>query len=355
MFTDQQVVLLAALINQEMELQNKFLRTLVLVLLELLPQRLKLTIPQKISLAIVAKEVGRKILKSLPCPFSPATLLRWNSDLIKKWQDTSKLRRPGRPRTKEEIELKVVRFAIDNPGWGYTRLVGALRNVGHTVSRETVQNILKKHGIQPSPERKNGMSWFQFLHSHLQVMSAVDFFTVPVWRGFHLVHYHCLFFISLSTREIHLAGITPNPDQDWMKQISRNLTMPEWGFLSGCRYLLMDRDTKFAPCFKAILHGAGIKTLMIPFRSPNLNAYAERWVRSVKEECLRNFIFTSEPILRNVLTEYVQYYNHERNHQGIGNVIPFPDHRLARGSPTGAVAKSSRLGGILNFYYRKAA
>ena len=131
--------------------------------------------------------------------------------------------------------------------------------------------------------------------------------------------------------------------------------MTDWGFLNGHRFLIHDRDTKFTLSFRHILNNSGIKTIMLPFQSPNLNAYAERWVRTIKEECLSKMIIIGEPMLRRVLNEYVEYYNHQRNHQGIGNVIPLPDPRLARGSPNGAIAKSSRLGGMLNFYYRKAA
>lgn len=237
-------------------------------------------------------------------------------------------------------------------GWGYSRISGALSNLGHEVSRQTIKNVLKKHGIQPMPQRRKHVTWSEFIRSHKDALVGTDFFTTEVWTSLGLTTYYCLFFIHLGTRRVYLAGMTPNPDQEWMKQIARNLTMVDWGFLNPYRFLIHDRDSKFCLSFRNILNQAGIKTLMLPYRSPNLNAFSERWVKTVKEECLSRMILIGEPMLRRVLAEYVAHYHGERNHQGIGNVIPFPDSRLTRGSPQGKVIKSSRLGGMLNYYYR---
>ncbi len=169
-----------------------------------------------------------------------------------------------------------------------------------------------------------------------------------------LVTFYVLFFIKLDTREVHLAGITSSPNAAWMRQIARNLTMDEWGTLKPGQYLIHDRDTKFCAAFKQLFDDAGIKRLPLPPQSPNLNAFAERFVRSIKSEALSRFILFGEKSLRHVLSEYLAYYHKERCHQGIGNAIPFPS-----GSPAndheGPVQCHERLGGTLKFYQRKAA
>jgi transposase InsO family protein len=163
-----------------------------------------------------------------------------------------------------------------------------------------------------------------------------------------------LFFIKLDTREVHIAGMTAHPKEAWMMQIARNLTMDEWGVLKPGQYLIHDRDTKFCTAFKQILDGAGVKRLRLPPRCPNLNAIAERWVRSVKSEVLSQLILFGEPSLRHTLSQYLAHYHEERCHQGLGNVIPFPKHSPAndREEP---IACHERLGGLLKYYERKAA
>ena len=158
--------------------------------------------------------------------------------------------------------------------------------------------------------------------------------------------------MELATRRVQCAGITTSPDEAWMKQIARNLT-GEDGLIQNARFLLHDRDAKYSEGFDAIFVAAGIKSLKLPLQSLNLNAFAERWVRSVKDECLNQLILFSERSLRYVLREYLAYHEHERNHQGLDNVIPFPDGRSESGD--GRIIKSARLGGLLNFYHRVAA
>ena len=174
----------------------------------------------------------------------------------------------------------IVRMARENSGWGYDRIVGALANLGYTVSDQTASNILRRHGIAPAPRRSRTMSWKDFLAAHRSVLAGADFFTVEVlkWRG--LGTYYVLFFIHLETRRITIAGITPHPDGEWMEQIARSATQESWGYLSGCRYVLHDRDKKFCASFRSVLTAAGVKPILLPAKSPNRNAYAERWVRS---------------------------------------------------------------------------
>ena len=210
-------------------------------------------------------------------------------------------------------------MARKNSGWGYDRIVGALANLGYTVSDQTVGSVLRRHGIAPAPQRGRTMSWRDFLAAHLSVLAGADFFTVEVlkWRG--LVTYYVLFFLHLETRRITIAGITRHPDGEWMEQIARTATQESWGYLNRCRYALHDRDKKFCASFRSALAAAGVKPIMLPAKSPNLNAYAERWVRSVKQECLSKLVLFGEGPLQRSLTEYTAHCHLERNHQGKDN------------------------------------
>jgi transposase InsO family protein len=223
-----------------------------------------------------------------------------------------------------------------------------------TVSAQTVGNVLKRHGIAPAPERKTTTTWKEFIRTHMDVLVATDFFTAEVWTLGGLVTYYILFFIHLGSRQIHVAGVTPHPNEAWMMQMARHATMEEWGFLPPGQYLIHDRDTKFCPAFQQIIDDAGVERVVLPPRSPNLNAYAERWVRSVKEECLSRMILFGEASLRHALQEYVEHYHHERNHQGKGNVLLFP--AVSRGMEhAGPIRCRERLGGLLKYYEREAA
>jgi putative transposase len=195
------------------------------------------------------------------------------------------------------------------------------------------------------------MSWKQLL---AYITGSTDFFTAEVWTWCGLVTYYVLFFIRLGTREVHVAGITPHPDQRWMVQMARNVTMAEWGFVSSGHYLIHDRDGKYCPAFQQIITAAGVTRVPLPARSPNLNAYAERWVRSVKDECLSKLILFGQRALRHALQEFVEHYHQERPHQGMGNVmlIPLPSAHVEHG---GSIRCRERLGGLLKYYDHEAA
>ena len=183
----------------------------------------------------------------------------------------------------------------------------------------------------------------------MAVLAGIDFFTVEVltWRG--LVTYYILFFIHLESRRVSLAGVTRHPDQAWMQQMARNATGETWGFLEQRRYALHDRDTKFCSVFRATLKAGGTKPIQLPARSPKLNAYAERWVRSAKEECLSKLILFGEASLRRALTTFMDHYHQERNHQGKDNLLLFPVPSL-EASSRGAICCRERLGGLLKYY-----
>jgi putative transposase len=284
---------------------------------------------------------------------TPDTLLGWYRRLVARKYDGSRVRGVGRPNSTAEIERLVVTMAQANPGWGYTRIRGALYNLAHEIGRNTIKRILLNNGLEPAPERGKKTSWETFLKSHWGAIAATDFFSVEVLTPRGLVCYLVLFVIDLKTRTVEIAGIVREPDGDWMKQIARNLTDAGEGFLRDARYLIHDRDSLFSADFREILRAGDVKTVRLPARSPNLNAYAERFVRSIKSECLAKIIPLGEGHLRLVVSEYVEHYHLERNHQGLGNQLV----ERQRGQPpdVGRVACRERLGGVLKFYYREAA
>jgi putative transposase len=205
----------------------------------------------------------------------------------------------------------------------------------------------------PAPERKRTTTWAAFIRIHLALLAGTDFFTAEVLTLRGLVTYYVLFFIHLESRRVDIAGITAHPDERWMQQIARNVTMEGCGALRDCCYLLHDRDTKYTQSFRAIIASGRVEPLVLPPCSPNLNAYVERWVRSVKEECLCKVILFGERSLRLALSEYVEHFHAERNHQGKGNVLLFP--RSANTRRDGTVQCRERLGGLLHYYHQEAA
>ena len=235
---------------------------------------------------------------------------------------------------------------------GHTRLRGALKNLGHELGRNTIKRILAEHGIAPAPERGRSMSWSTFIKAHWGAIAATDLFTVEVVNPFGLVRYHVLFVIDIATRCVCIGGITSDPNGEWMKQVARNLTDMWDGFLLGKRYLIHDRDPLFTEAVRGLLRDSGVKPLRLPANSPNLNAYAERFVLSIRRECLDHFVPLSERHLRTAVTEYVVHYHTERNHQGLGNELltPLP----ASANDAGPIVSRERLGGILNYYCRAA-
>ena len=342
-------------VDQELLVRNEYLVTENRILRHRIKGRVRLSDGERKTLAEIGYKLGKQVLEDVATIVKPATILGWHRKLVaQKFDGSAHRKAPGRPPIDPELEALVVRMARENRSWGYDRIVGALANLGHTVSDQTVGNILKRHGIPPAPERKTTTTWKEFILTHLDVLVATDFFTAEVWTLGGLVTYYVLFFIHLGSRKVYVAGVTPHPNEAWMVQVARHVTMEEWGCLSPGQYLLHDRDGKYCPAFHQLIDAAGVTRVPLPPRSPNLNAYAERWVRSIKEECLSRMILFGEMSLCHVLTQYVEHYHHERNHQGKGNVLLFPtvSQDPARAGP---MQCRERLGGLLKYYTHEAA
>jgi len=315
-------------------------------------RRLRLTDDQRRRLAVKGHALGRRHLAAVVGIVTPDTILRWYRRLVAKKYDGSQTRRPGRPTTKPDIAALVVRMANENPTWGYTRIRGGLKHLGHDVARNTIKAILKDHGIEPAPERRTKMPWKTFLAAHWDALAAADFFSVDVLTVAGLVRYVVLFVMKLKTRTVEIAGITSQPDGSWMTQVARNLTDADDGFLSGMEYLILDRDPLYTAAFRDLLRDSGVKPLLLPARSPNLNAFAERFVGSIKSECLDRIVPLGETHLRAAVRAFMDHYHEERAHQGLGNELI-----AAKATPfgPGPVRCRERLGGVLKFYYREAA
>ena len=348
------VFILAGWVNRQQQAVIDYLIEENRVLREQLGgRRLGLDDQQRRRLALRGKVLGRKKLSEVASIVTPDTILRWYRQLVARRYDGSGHRGSGRPRKRGEPALLVLRMARENPSWGYTRIRDGLYQLGHEISRSTVKRILLEHGLEPAPERSRTNSWESFLRRHLGAIVAVDFFTVEVLTLGGLVRHWVLVVMDLRTRKVEIAGITCEPSGAWMKQVARNLTDSVDGFLIGKRLMLMDRDPLFTDAFRVMLAEAGVKPVRLPARSPNLNAYVERFVLSIKSECLDHIIPLGPAHLRWAVGEYVKHYNVERPHQGLGGALiePLAERRVVEGG----VRCRERVGGLLRFYYREAA
>ncbi len=317
-------------------------------------RRLRFTDTERRRLDLAGEPVGRAALREIATLASPETVLRWYRELVaKKYASNPRSASTTAP-TRVSIEAQVLRMARENPSWGYTRIRGALHNLGIEAGRSTIARILKANGLEPAPERGRVASWQMFLEAHRGAIAAADFFTVEVLTLRALVRHYVCFVIDLTTRCVQVAGITRQPDGLWMDRMAAQLTDAYDGFLQRARVLITDRDPLYTTRFRETLKVAGVNVVRIPPRSPNLNAFAERFVRSIKSECLRHIVPLGERHLRDVVREYVEHTNTERNHQGIRNVIPMPARGAGEAGET-PVVRRKRLGGLLSYYQREAA
>jgi transposase InsO family protein len=316
-------------------------------------KRLVLTDAQRRRLALKGKALSRELLNEACSIVTPDTILRWYKQLIARKYDGTAKRRAGRPRAAADIRDLIVRMATENPGWGYTRVVGAMENLGFDVGRTTVARILAEHGIAPAPGRGKSLSWKEFLRAHWDAIAAADFFTVEALTLWGLTRYHVLFVMELKTRAVHIAGIVHEPDARWVMQVGRNLLDAVDGFLLGKRHLVLDRDPVFTQQFRRLLKESSVQPVRLSANSPNLNAYGERFVGSIGRECLDKMVLLGERHLRQVVAEYAARYRSERNHQGLDNDLIEPSSEAV--NDNGPIRCRKRLGGLLKHYHRQAA
>jgi len=227
----------------------------------------------------------------------------------------------------------------------------AVRTVGYKISKSSVKNILIENGYDPEPDLTAKSTWHELIRSHWDVLSACDFFTIELLVGRKLIRCTVFFVTELCTRKVFFASVKPQPDGDYMTQVARILTDYDDGFLKGKRFLIHDRDPLYTSDFHNILEDSGVEPVKLPARSPNLNPYAERFVKSVKSECLDYMILSSVGQLEYVLTNYRKYYHHERIHQSLGRIIE-PIHET---DDSAEITCIERLGGLLKSYHRLAA
>jgi putative transposase len=349
------LLMLASSTDKELAQVVEYLKAENRILRERLPKRLDVTPKERATLLRLGRKLGTKI-RSVITIVTPRTFLRW----LKADDGTPATAKPnskrGRKPTLDEVRALILKLAREN-AWGYTRILGELKKLGvGKLSRATVANILKDNGLDPGPRRGEG-TWDDFLKRHAETLWACDFFSTKVWTMSGLVDVFVLFFVHVGSRRVHLAGVSANPDRAWMVQQARNVAMRFDKEPVKPKYLLRDRDTKFVAEFDAILASEGVEVRKVAVRAPNQNAVAERFVQTVRQECLDHFLVVSEKHLRHLLSEFLIHYHEERPHQGLGNVplsgTP-PSAEEPAILPLSEVRCRERLGGLLK-HYRRAA
>jgi len=284
-------------------------------------------------------------LRSVVRIFQPETVLRWHGELVRKKWTYPRQNQGGRPPISDELKNLIIQLAQENPSWGYGKIKGELTKLSFRVSQSTVRNILDRNGIQPASVRNGSIGWKTLMQHYKDQILACDFFTVEtIW----LQTIYVLFFIELGSRQVRIAGITSNPNEVWVTQQTRQLIweLPEADHSLG--FLIHDNDRKFSQAFDTVFESEGMRVMHTPFRAPNANAFAERWVRTVREECLDHILLLNTRHLKLVLWEFLNYYNTSRPHQGLNQQTPIPHQAPA----IGIIDRRKVLGGLINDYYR---
>ena len=282
---------------------------------------------------------------------TPATLLRWHRHLVaRRWTFA---RRVGRPLIRRETRDLALRLARENPRWGYLRIVGELKGLGFAVSATTLRAWLRAAGVGPAGHRRE-MTWREFVRAHRQSLLAVDFFTVDtIW----LQRLYVVFFIELGSRRVHMAGCTANPCAPWVVQQARRVSWTLAERAEPIRFLIRDRDQKFTDSFDEVFRADGIEVVRTPFRAPQANGVAERFVRTARSECFDRLLILNQPHLGRIFTAFVDHYNRHRPHRALALAPPEPRRPTATvsASGNGRVVRRDRLGGVVHEYERVAA
>ena len=335
--------------EREKEIEILLLRHQLMVL-ERQVARPQLTQADRTLLTAFSRVLPRKVWKA-SLLVTPGTLLRWHRELVaRRWAYPH--RRAGRPATTGEVRELVVRLARENPAWGYRRIQGELVGLGIKLEASTVWAILKEAGIEPAPKRLEP-SWTEFLRQQAASILECDFLTVET---LFLKRFYVLFFIELESRRVHLAGITTNPDGRWVSQQSRNLLMQLDHEAVRPRFLIRDRDSKFTREFDEVFRSEGIRVIKAPARAPKARAHAERWIGSVRRECLDRLLIVGRSHLQHVLANYTRHYNEHRPHRAIGQRPPLSqppprgEHAMADVIDLDRVRRRDLLGGLIHEY-----
>jgi transposase InsO family protein len=341
--------------DRDRVLEIALLRQQLRILQRQRPRPPRLTRAEQLTLAVLTAALARlaaaprRQLERCVLLFKPDTVLGWHRALVRRKWTYRRANLGGRPTIPAEVEGLILRLARENPRWGHRRIQGELAKLGYAVSASAVRAALRRHRVPPAPQRRQATMWHQFITRHTDQLLACDFFTVET---LFLKTIHVLFFLEVGTRRVHLAGCTAHPTTAWVTQQARNLcwTLQDTDGLP--RFLIHDRDAKFPAAFDAVFVAEGMNIVRTPYRAPTANAYAERWVRTVREECLDQLLVVNEAHLQHVLVTYVAHYNRQRPHQGLGQQVPIP---VSRGARHGPVRRRDVLGGLIHEYDREAA
>ncbi len=346
--------------ERQQDLELLLLRQQLRILQRKRTQSPHISYGEKLLLAVLTMKLVRlartshaRLRQSLVL-FTPETVLQWHRELVRrKWTFTQR-RAPGRPRIAPDLEALILRLAQENPCWGYSKLQGEpgapWAKLGYTLARSTIRNVLKRGKVPPASQRGcSGSNRKTFLTHYRDQIVACDFFTVEtLW----LQTLYVLVFIELGTRRVHLAGCPANPTAAWRTQQARQLSWESHDGAVPMRFLIHDRDAKFPAAFRTVFRAENVTSIRTPYQAPKANAFAERWVRSVREECLDHLLIVNERHLHRVLTEYTAYFNHARPHQGVNQQCPVAmEHEVLHGS----VRRRDVPGGIIHDYDRQAA
>jgi putative transposase len=304
----------------------------------------------RLVLAALARLLPRQVLRARIV--TPETLLRWHRQLVARHWTCQPKTKPvgGRPRTATFIRDLVIRFARENSTWGHRRIHGELLGMGFRVAPATVWNILHKAGLDPAP-RRTGPSWSEFCRIQATTMLACDFFTVDTVL---LRRVYVFFVLEVGSRRVHILGMTRHPTGEWVTQHARNLMLTLGDQADSFGLLVRDRDSKFTASFDAVFADAGIAVVRSPPRAPKANAYGERWVSTVRRECLDRMLIFHERQFRHVLREYETHYNSHRPHRALEQRSPIDCGETRRGCLSGLVRRTQVPGGLINEYRRAA-
>jgi putative transposase len=277
---------------------------------------------------------------------TPATLMRWHRELVARHWTYPHRHEGARNALDADVVALILRLGRENPRWGYLRIVGECAKLGVTVSATSVRNVLRRHRLRPAP-RRSGPTWAQFLRTQASGALACDFFSVDTIT---LRRLYVLFFIDLERRKVFLAGVTAHPIGRWVAQQARNLAAELEDEGRVIKFLIRDRDSKFVGPFDEVMRSSGARVIKTPVRAPRANAFAERFVRTARTECLDWLLIRSERHLERVLAEFVQHYNVARPHRGIDLEVPIPYLSRKQFDGSAQVQRIDQLGGLLHEY-----